>query len=219
VRVKEPTVSQSRLLVLVSGTGSILQALMDACADPGFGARIVAVGADREGTGGVARAEAAGIPTFVRRLKDSPDRFAWDQALTSDCAAFEPDLVILAGFLKLVGADFLTRFGGRLVNTHPALLPAFPGLHSVRDALAHGVKVTGCSVILVDAGVDSGPILAQAPVPVLDEDDEETLHERIKVAERTLVVDTVGRMIQQGWSAAGRRIRIGGPVPAGTANG
>ena len=219
MRVKEPTVSQSRLLVLVSGTGSILQALMDACADPGFGARIVAVGADREGTGGVARAEAAGIPTFVRRLKDSPDRFAWDQALTSDCAAFEPDLVILAGFLKLVGADFLTRFGGRLVNTHPALLPAFPGLHSVRDALAHGVKVTGCSVILVDAGVDSGPILAQAPVPVLDEDDEETLHERIKVAERTLVVDTVGRMIQQGWSAAGRRIRIGGPVPAGTANG
>ena len=219
MRAKEPTVSQSRLLVLVSGTGSILQALMDACADPGYGGRIVAVGADREGTGGVARAAGAGIPTFVRRLKDSPDRFAWDQALTADCAAFEPDLVILAGFLKLVGADFLAAFGGRLVNTHPALLPAFPGLHSVRDALAHGVKVTGCSVILVDAGVDSGPILAQAPVPVLDEDDEETLHERIKVAERTLVVDTVGRMIQQGWSAAGRRIRIGGPVPAGTATG
>jgi phosphoribosylglycinamide formyltransferase-1 len=219
VRAKEPAVSQSRLLVLVSGTGSILQALIDACADPGYGARIVAVGADREGTGGVARAEAAGIPTFVRRLKDSPDRFAWDQALTADCAAFEPDLVILAGFLKLVGADFLTRFGSRLVNTHPALLPAFPGLHSVRDALAHGVKVTGCSLILVDAGVDSGPILAQAAVPVLDDDDEETLHERIKVAERTLVVDTVGRMIRQGWSAEGRRIRIGGPVPAGKANG
>jgi formyltetrahydrofolate-dependent phosphoribosylglycinamide formyltransferase len=207
------------LLVLVSGTGSILQALMDACADPRYGGRIVAVGADREGTGGLARAEAAGIPTFVRRLKDSPDRFAWDQALTADCAAFEPDLVILAGFLKLVGADFLAAFGGRLVNTHPALLPAFPGLHSVRDALAHGVKVTGCSVILADAGVDSGPILAQAAVPVLDEDDEETLHERIKVAERTLVVETIGRMIQQGWSAAGRRIRIGRPVPAGKTNG
>jgi len=218
MRAKEPAVSQSRLLVLVSGTGSILQALMDACADPGYGARIVAVGADREGTGGVARAEAVGIPTFVRRLKDSPDRFAWDQALTADCAAFEPDLVIAAGFLKLVGADFLTRFGSRLVNTHPALLPAFPGLHSVRDALAHGVKVTGCSVILVDAGVDSGPILAQAAVPVLDDDDEETLHERIKVAERTLVVDTIGRMIRQGWSAEGRRIRIGGPVPACQAN-
>jgi phosphoribosylglycinamide formyltransferase 1 len=197
------------LLVLVSGTGSILQALMDACADPGFGARIVAVGADREGTGGVARADAAGIPTFVRRLKDAPDRFAWDRTLTADCAAFEPDLVILAGFLKLVGADFLNRFDGRLINTHPALLPAFPGLHSVRDALAHGVKVTGCSVILVDAGVDSGPILAQAPVPVLDEDDEATLHERIKVAERPLVVDTVGRMVRDGWSIEGRRVRVG----------
>lgn len=219
MRAKEPTVSQSRLLVLVSGTGSILQALMDACAEPAYGGRIVAVGADREGTGGVARADAAGIPTFVRRLKDSPDRFAWDRALTADCAAFEPDLVVAAGFLKLVGADFLARFGGSLVNTHPALLPAFPGLHSVRDALAHGVKVTGCSVILVDAGVDSGPILAQAAVPVLDDDDEETLHERIKVAERTLVVETVGRMIQQGWSAAGRRVRIGGPVPAARANG
>ena len=219
MRAKEPTVSQSRLLVLVSGTGSILQALMDACRDPGYGARIVAVGADREGTGGLARAEAAGIPTFVRRLKDSPDRFAWDEALTADCAAFEPDLVILAGFLKLVGADFLGRFGSRLVNTHPALLPAFPGLHSVRDALAHGVKVSGCSVILVDAGVDSGPILAQAAVPVLDDDDEETLHERIKVAERTLVVDTVGRMIRQGWTAEGRRVRMGGQVPAGKANG
>jgi phosphoribosylglycinamide formyltransferase 1 len=209
--VKERTVSQSRLLVLVSGTGSILQALMDACAEPGFGARIVAVGADREGTGGVARAEAAGIPTFVRRLKDAPDRFAWDKALTADCAAFEPDLVILAGFLKLVGADFLRCFDGRMINTHPALLPAFPGLHSVRDALEHGVKVTGCSVILVDAGVDSGPILAQAAVPVLATDDEATLHERIKVAERALVVDTVGQMVRDGWSVQGRRVRIGKP--------
>jgi phosphoribosylglycinamide formyltransferase-1 len=207
--VKERTVSQSRLLVLVSGTGSILQALMDACAEPGFGARIVAVGADRDGTGGVARAEAAGIPTFVRRLKDAPDRFAWDQTLTSDCAKFEPDLVIMAGFLKLVGADFQRRFDGRMINTHPALLPAFPGLHSVRDALDHGVKVTGCSVILVDAGVDSGPILAQESVPVLDTDDEATLHERIKVVERKLVVDTVGQMVRDGWSVQGRRARIG----------
>jgi phosphoribosylglycinamide formyltransferase 1 len=199
------------LLVLVSGTGSILQALMDACTDPGFGARIVAVGADRDGTGGVARAEAAGIPTFVRRLKDAPDRFAWDRSLTSDCAAFDPDLVIMAGFLKLVGAEFLRRFDGMMINTHPALLPAFPGLHSVRDALEHGVKVTGCSVILVDAGVDSGPILAQESVPVLDTDDEATLHERIKVAERALVVDTVGRMVRHGWSVAGRRARIGAP--------
>jgi phosphoribosylglycinamide formyltransferase 1 len=197
------------LVVLVSGTGSILQALLDACASPGFGAEVVAVGADREGTGGVARAQAAGIPVFVRRLKDSPDRFAWDRALTADCAAFEPDLVIAAGFLKLVGADFLARFGGRMINTHPALLPSFPGMHSVRDALAWGVKVTGCSVILADAGVDSGPILAQAAVPVHDDDDEESVHERIKVAERALVVDTVGRMVRDGWSVRDRKVRIG----------
>jgi phosphoribosylglycinamide formyltransferase-1 len=197
------------MLVLVSGTGSILQALLDACADPGFGTQVVAVGADREGTGGVDRARAAGVPTFVRRLADSPDRAAWDKELTQDCAAFKPDLIVLAGFLKLVGADFLAEFGGRLVNTHPALLPAFPGMHSVRDALAYGVKVTGCSVILADAGVDSGPILGQAAVPVLDDDDETSLHERIKVAERTLVVATIGRMVREGWSVDGRTVRIG----------
>jgi phosphoribosylglycinamide formyltransferase 1 len=197
------------LLVLVSGTGSILQALLDACADPGYGARIVAVGADRDGTGGIARAKAAGLPSFVRRLADSPDRPAWDKALMQDCVAYEPDLIVAAGFLKLVGADFLAEFGGRLINTHPALLPSFPGMHSVRDALAHGVKVTGCSVILADAGVDSGPILAQAPVPVLADDDEDSLHERIKVAERALVVQTIGRMVREGWSVQGRTARIG----------
>jgi phosphoribosylglycinamide formyltransferase 1 len=206
---EEPAVGPSRLLVLVSGTGSILQALLGACADPGYGAQIVAVGADRDGTGGVDRARAAGLPTFVRRLADSPDRAAWDKALTADCAAFEPDLIVAAGFLKLVGADFLAEFGGRMINTHPALLPSFPGMHSVRDALAHGVKVTGCSVILADAGVDSGPILAQAAVPVLDDDDEDSLHERIKVAERTLVVQTIGRMVRDGWSVQGRTGRIG----------
>jgi len=197
------------LLVLVSGTGSILQALLDACADPAFGAQIVAVGADRDGTGGVDRARSAGVPTFVRRLADSPDRAAWDKALMQDCAAFKPDLVVAAGFLKLVGADFLAEFGGRLINTHPALLPSFPGMHSVRDALAHGVKVTGCSVILADAGVDSGPIVAQTAVPVLADDDEFTLHERIKVAERVLVVETIGRMVREGWSVHGRTVRIG----------
>ncbi len=206
---EELDVSPSRLLVLVSGTGSILQALLDACADPGFGAQVVAVGADREGTGGLDRARSAGVPTFVRRLADSPDRAAWDKALTQDCAAFKPDLIIAAGFLKLVGADFLAEFGGRMLNTHPALLPSFPGMHSVRDALAHGVKVTGCSVILADAGVDSGPILGQAAVPVLDDDDEASLHERIKIAERALVVATIGRMVREGWSVDGRTVRIG----------
>jgi phosphoribosylglycinamide formyltransferase-1 len=182
---------------------------MDACADPDYGAQIVAVGADREGAGGVDRALAARLPTFVRPLADSPDRAAWDKALTQDCAAFEPDLIVAAGFLKLVGADFLAEFGGRMINTHPALLPSFPGMHSVRDALAHGVKVTGCSVILADAGVDSGPILAQAAVPVRDDDDEDSLHERIKVAERAVVVETIGRMVREGWSVQGRTARIG----------
>jgi phosphoribosylglycinamide formyltransferase-1 len=197
------------LLVLVSGTGSILQALLDACAADEFGARIVAVGADRDGTGGVARAQAAGIPTFVRRVSDFPDRSRFDRALTTDCAEHKPDLIVAAGFLKLVGAEFLAEFGGRMINTHPALLPSFPGMHSVRDALAYGVKVTGCSVILVDAGVDSGPILAQQAVPVLAEDDEASLHERIKVAERSLVVDTIGQMVRNGWSVQGRTVRIG----------
>jgi phosphoribosylglycinamide formyltransferase 1 len=206
---EEIVVSPSRLLVLVSGTGSILQALLDACADPGFGAQVVAVGADREGTGGLDRARSASVPAFVRRLADSPDRAAWDKALTQDCAAFKPDLIVAAGFLKLVGADFLAEFGGRMINTHPALLPSFPGMHSVRDALAHGVKVTGCSVILADAGVDSGPILGQAAVPVLDDDDESSLHERIKIAERALVVATIGRMVREGWSVDGRTARIG----------
>ncbi len=195
--------------MLVSGTGSILQALLDACAADEFGARIVAVGADRDGTGGVARAAAAGIPTFVRRVADFPDRGRWDRALTTDCAEHKPDLIVAAGFLKLVGAGFLAEFGGRMINTHPALLPSFPGMHSVRDALAHGVKVTGCSVILVDAGVDSGPILAQQAVPVRADDDEASLHERIKVAERSLVVDTIGRMVRNGWSVQGRTVRIG----------
>jgi phosphoribosylglycinamide formyltransferase-1 len=196
-------------VVLVSGTGSILQALLDACAREKYGAEVVAVGADREGTGGVARAQAAGIPTFIRRVKDFPDRASWDRALTQDCAENKPDLIIAAGFLKLVGPDFLAQFGGRYVNTHPALLPSFPGMHSVRDALVHGVKVTGCSMILADAGVDSGPILAQQAVAVRDDDDEESLHERIKVAERAMVVDTIGAMVRHGWSVHGRKVRIG----------
>jgi phosphoribosylglycinamide formyltransferase-1 len=142
-------------------------------------------------------------------VKDYPSRQDWDRALTASCAAARPDLIVLAGFMKLVGAPFLAEFGGRVINTHPALLPAFPGMHAVRDALEHGVKVTGCTVFLVDAGTDTGPVLAQAAVPVLDDDDEASLHERVKVAERALLVKTVGRMVRDGWSAAGRKVRIG----------
>jgi phosphoribosylglycinamide formyltransferase-1 len=198
-----------RLVVLVSGEGTNLQALIDACRDPGYRAQVVAVGADRDGIGGLARARLAGIPTFTVRLADYPSREDWDAALARETQRHAPDLVVLAGFMKLVGKGFLESFGGRCVNTHPALLPSFPGTHGVRDALAHGVKVTGCTVLLVDEGVDAGPIVAQASVPVADDDDEATLHERIKVAERALLVATVGRMVREGWSVQGRKVTIG----------
>jgi phosphoribosylglycinamide formyltransferase-1 len=199
----------ARLVVLVSGEGSNLQALIDACRDPEYGARVVAVGADRDGINGLARARQAGLPTFTVRLADHPTRDDWDAALARACAGYGPDLVVLAGFMKLVGKEFLDRFGGRCVNTHPALLPSFPGTHGVRDALAHGVKVTGCTVLLVDEGVDAGPIVAQASVPVAEDDDEAALHERIKVTERALLVTTVGRMVREGWSVQGRKVRFG----------
>ena len=198
-----------RLVVLVSGAGSNLAALLDAHADPAFGARVVGVVSDRAGVAALARAREAGVPTAVVALPDFPDRAAWDEALTEAVAVFSPDTVVLAGFMKLVGEPFLERFGGRIVNTHPALLPSFPGAHGVRDALAYGVKVTGCSVIVVDAGVDSGPIVAQEAVPVLDGDDEPTLHERIKQVERTLLVDVVGRIAREGLTVEGRRTRLG----------
>jgi phosphoribosylglycinamide formyltransferase-1 len=200
----------ARLLVLVSGAGTNLQALLEATADPGYGATVVAVGADREGIAALDRARAANIPTFTLKVKDFPTRDAWDEALTAACADHDPDLVVCAGFMKLVGKSFLARYAGRCLNTHPALLPSFPGMHGVRDALDYGVKVTGCTVFLVDEGVDAGPVLAQAAVEVHDDDDEATLHERIKVAERALLVDTVGRMAREGWSVNDdRKVRIG----------
>jgi phosphoribosylglycinamide formyltransferase-1 len=200
---------RSRLVVLVSGAGTNLQALIDACADEGYGAEIVAVGADRSGIAGLDRAAEAGIGTFVHRVKDHPDRASWDAALTESVRVHRPDLVVLAGFMKLVGPEFLAAFGGRCVNTHPALLPSFPGMHGVRDALDYGVKVAGCTVLIVDAGVDAGPVVAQDCVPVQDDDDEASLHERIKVTERALLVQTVGRMVREGWSVSGRKVRIG----------
>lgn len=199
----------ARLVVLVSGSGTNLQALLDATTDPAYGARVVAVGADRDGIEGLARAERAGVPTFVRKVKDFETREAWDRSLTEAVAAHEPDIVVSAGFMKLVGAGFLERFAGRMINTHPALSPSFPGMHGPADALAYGVKVTGCTLFVVDAGVDTGPILAQRAVEVLPGDDVETLHERIKVAERAMLVDTVGRMARGGWSVEDRRARFG----------
>ncbi len=195
--------------MLVSGTGTNLQALLDACADPAYGAEVAAVGADRVDIEGLARAERVGVPTFVRRVGDYTSREHWDRALADSVAAFDPDLVVSAGFMKLVGKEFLARFAGRMLNTHPALCPAFPGTHGAADALEYGVKVTGATLFVVDEGVDTGPIVAQVPVAVEDSDDEASLHERIKVAERAMLVESVGRMARQGWSVDGRRVRLG----------
>lgn len=199
----------ARLVVLVSGAGTNLQALLDATADPGFGAQVVAVGADRDGIVALERARRHTVPTFVCRLADYPDREGWDRGLAELIGGYQPTLVVSAGFAKLFGEHVLHRFAGMLINSHPSLLPSFPGLRAPRDAIDYGVKVTGVTVFMVDAGVDSGPVIAQAAVPVVDGDDEETLHERIKSVERGLVVDTVRRMVQDGFRVEGRKVLIG----------
>jgi phosphoribosylglycinamide formyltransferase-1 len=193
------------VVVLVSGAGTLLQALLDA-AGPDYPAQVVAVGADRPGSGGLRRAEERGLPTFLVKLAQYPDRAAWDAALTEAAAAHQPDLVVTAGFMKILGPAFLARFGGRILNSHPALLPAFPGTRAVADALAYGVRVTGTTVHLADAGVDTGPILAQRAVEVLPEDTEQQLHERIKVVERRLLVEVVAELVRHGCTVTGRKV-------------
>lgn len=183
-----------RIVVLVSGSGTNLQAIIDAVASGELNVEIAAVGSDREGTYGVERARAAGIDTFVVNFKDFSERAEWDAALLTAVLGYEPDLVVSAGFMRIVAPSFIDAFPNRYVNTHPALLPSFPGAHGVRDALAYGVKVTGCTVHYADAGVDTGPIIAQAAVSVQAGDTEETLHERIKVEERRLLVATLGEL-------------------------
>ncbi len=198
----------ARLVVLVSGAGSNLAALLEACADPSYGAQVVAVGADRPGIRGLELAADAGVPAFVVRPADHHDRAGWDAELSRQIGAGRPDLVISAGFMRLFGPAVLGAFGGRIVNTHPALLPSFPGAHAVRDALAYGVRVTGATLHVVDSGVDTGPIVAQVAVPVETDDDERTLHERIKLAERRQLVHYVGRLAREGWNIEGRRVTI-----------
>jgi phosphoribosylglycinamide formyltransferase-1 len=193
VPATDPT-QRARVVVLLSGTGSLCAALLAATDDPAYPATVVAVGADRDAEG-LEHARSRGLPTFVCALRDHPDRSAWDRALAAEVARHRPDLVVSAGFMKIVGPAVLDAFGGRLVNTHPALLPAFPGAHAVRDALAAGAEVTGATVHLVDAGVDTGPVIAQREVPVLPDDDEDRLHERIKTVERELLVETVARLV------------------------
>lgn len=195
----------ARVVVLISGSGTLLQALLDA-AGPDYPARVVAVGADRPDAGGLQRARRCELPTFVVRPAEHPDRACWDAALAEQVAAHEPDLVVSAGFMRILGPVFLDRFGGRIMNTHPALLPAFPGPHPVADALAHGVRVTGATVHLVDAGVDTGPIVAQRAVEVLPGDTADLLHERIKVVERRMLVETVADVARRGCTVTGRKV-------------
>jgi phosphoribosylglycinamide formyltransferase-1 len=199
----------ARVVVLVSGVGTNLQALLDAAAEPGYGARVVAVGADRPGVEGLARAERAGVPTFVERLGEHADRSAWDRGLRDAVARHEPDLVVCAGFMKLLGPAFLDRFAGRTLNTHPALSPSFPGTSGPADALAYGVKVTGATLFVVDGGVDTGPIVDQVAVRVEPGDTVSSLHQRIKVAERAMLVDAVGRMARNGYDVSDRQVAVG----------
>jgi len=187
-------VPRARIVVLLSGTGSLCAALLDATDDPAYPAEVVAVGSDRPAEG-LAHATRRGLPTFVCALGDHADRAAWDRALVAQISAYRPDLVVSAGFMKIVGPAVLDAFGGRLINTHPALLPAFPGAHAVRDALVAGATVTGASVHVVDAGTDTGPVLAQREVAVRADDDEARLHERIKEVERELLVETVAQLV------------------------
>ena len=195
-----------RLVVLVSGSGTLLQALLDAQAAGALPAQVVAVGADQECVG-LDRARAAGVATFVETVRDHADRAAWDAALAARIAEHAPGLVVTAGFMKILGPQALGA--ATFVNTHPALLPAFPGAHGVRDALAYGVTITGSTAHLVDAGVDTGPIIEQRTVAIAPDDTEASLHERIKVVEREMLVDVVTAMAAGGWRVEGRRVHVG----------
>jgi phosphoribosylglycinamide formyltransferase-1 len=205
--IRVPPSAPARLVVLASGTGSLLQSLLDAAVGD-YPARVVAVGVDRD-CHAEQIAAAAGIPSYRVAVGDYPDRPAWDDAIADATARHAPDLIVSAGFMKILGPVFLARFPGRVVNTHPALLPAFPGAHAVPEALAYGVKVSGCTVHLVDAGVDTGPILAQRAVEVLDGDDEASLHERIKVVERRLLVEVLAVLATRGVTWSRRKATFG----------
>lgn len=185
----------ARIVVLASGSGTLLQSVIDAAGTGRIAAEVVAVGSDVPDVMALTRAQQAGIPVFVERPADHTDRPSWDAALLARLRGLDPGWVVSAGFMRILGPTVVDAFPGRIINTHPALLPAFAGAHGVRDALRYGVKVTGCTVHVVDHGVDTGPILAQRAVEVLASDDEASLHERIKEVERTLLVETLAQLI------------------------
>jgi len=195
------------IVVLASDRGDHLQAIIEAARNPEYGAAVVAVGSDRVGNLALARATAAGVPTFVVRVADYPNRAEWDATLTEAVAVYAPALVVSAGFMKILGPRFLDRFAA--INVHPTLLPAFRGDHAVRQAIDYGVKVSGCTIHFIDAGVDTGPIIAQEAVAVLPKDTEATLHERIKPIEIGLLVDVI-RRLAVGWRIRGRVVDLPG---------
>lgn len=204
-RVELPT--PARVVVMVSGSGTLLQALLDAAVGD-YPARVVAVAADRPGIEGLARAERAGVPAFAVRVQDHADRAEWDAALAKAVAQHRPDLVVSAGFMKILGSGFLAGVDCPVINTHPALLPSFPGVRGPADALAYGVKITGATVHFVDDGVDTGPVLAQGAVAVEPGDTVDTLHERIKIEERRLLVGAVAALAREGATVNGREVTI-----------
>ncbi len=181
----------ARIVILASGSGTLLQSVIDAVRAGDLPVDIVAVGSDVSDAPALSRAQQAGIPVFAVPVAEFADRDAWNAALLTRLTADDPDWIVSAGFMRILGPQVVDAFPGRIINTHPALLPSFPGAHGVRDALAYGVKVTGCTVHIVDRGVDTGPILAQQAVEVLPDDDEDSLHERIKTVERMLLVRTL----------------------------
>ncbi|MGC3023295.1 phosphoribosylglycinamide formyltransferase [Brevibacterium sp. FAM 24630] len=206
-----------RIVLLASGSGTLTQAVIDAFADGKHGIDILAVGSDSPTAGVLDRAQKHDIPTFVVRPKDFADRAAWNEELRDVVAELAPDWVVSAGFMRILGESFVAAFPSRIINTHPALLPSFPGAHGVRDALAHGVKLTGGTIHLVDAGVDTGPIIAQYAVPIDDDDTEETVHERIKAREREELVRLLAHLAHSDLVVDGRHVR-GYAASAMTAN-
>ena len=192
-----------RIVVLASGAGTLLQALLDS----EIRMLIVAVGSDQPEAPALARARAADVPTFVVPMAE--DREVWNRDVVKHLQALETDLVVTAGFMRVLGGPVIEAFENRIINSHPALLPSFPGAHAVRDAVESGVKVTGCTIHIVNEGVDTGPIVAQCPVAVDDGDTVESLHERIKERERTLLVDVLGRIVREGVSVYGRTVEFG----------
>jgi len=184
-----------RIVVLASGRGSTLRAILDAAADTDFGGQVVAAGTDVKGCAAMTHAEADGIPTFVAQLCDFTDRAAWNEALAASIAGHRPDLLVLAGFMRILAPDVVRRF--RIVNTHPSLLPSFPGAHPVRDALAAGVECTGVTVHWVDDGIDTGPVIAQLEVPVVPGDDEASLTARIQAVEKPFYINAIRQLCQE----------------------